>query len=177
MTNTAAANLAALVEELSLKPDKLGPEARARLAEKIAAVFKVRPDDVAILVVTQKGIFLRFIVPEKLQEIGQIPLSSASALASRTAREKKPEIINNFAAVPHASVFEAVPLREGRGDPIQKIMSAPILLDRKVIGVVQICRKGKNSVSAGSDFGPQDLRELIATAALIAPFIPLLAPG
>jgi len=177
MTNTAAASLAALVEQLTLKPEELDPKALARLTEKIAAVFKVRPDEVAVLVVTQKGFFLRFIVPEKLQEIGQIPLSSASALASRTAREKKPEIINNFAAIPHASVFEAVPLREGRGEPIQKIMSAPILLDRQVGGVVQICRKGKNSVNAGADFGPQDLRELIATAGVIAPCIPILAPG
>jgi transcriptional regulator with GAF, ATPase, and Fis domain len=175
MSKAAASTVSTLVAELISAGKKPEPEARARLVGRIAAAFHVHPDEVAILEVVQKGYFLRFIVPEKLKGIGQIPLTSTTALAARTAREKRPEIVNNFSAVRHATVFESVPLSEDRGDPIQKIISAPILLDRKVVGVIQISRKGKNAFSAGADFSPQELRELIATAEVIAPCLPLLA--
>ena len=51
---------------------------------------------------------LHFLVPESLKQVGFIPLSSTSAIAARTARESRPDIINNFASVRHATVFEGV---------------------------------------------------------------------
>jgi|ERR1700680_2160666 len=147
----------------------------ARLVEVLHVVgkaFAVQPDEIAILVVFQ-GRFLKFLIPAKLQSIGQIPLTSATSLAARTARERKPELINHFTAVPHASVFEAVPLFDQRGDPIQKIMSAPFILDGKSIGVIQVSRKSKTVATAGPDFTPQNLRDLVAFAGALAPCIPL----
>ncbi|MGA2846569.1 MAG: hypothetical protein ABSF68_14235, partial [Candidatus Acidiferrales bacterium] len=74
------------------------------------------------------------------------------------------------------SVFEAVPISEDkRGIAIQKIMSAPILLDKKVIGVIQVSRKGATPSEAGPDFVPQQLRELKTIADTIAPCVPLCA--
>ena len=64
-------------------------------------------------------------VPEKLTPVGTIPLTSTSALAARTARERKAELINNFSTARHANVFEAVPLGRDPGELIQKIMSVP----------------------------------------------------
>jgi hypothetical protein len=52
-------------------------------------------------------------------------------------------------------------------------MSAPILFDGKVVGVIQVSRKGKSTASAGPDFTPQDLRELVGAAEAIAPCLRL----
>jgi hypothetical protein len=132
-----------------------------KLAADVGRAFSVRPDEVAILATTPDDKFLQFVVPEKLQKVGTIPINSTSAMVSRTAREKRAEIINNFTTARHSTVFEAVPLEaKQRGDPIQKIMSVPAMVDNKVAGVVQVSRKGKAITSAGADFTPKDLSDL-----------------
>jgi GAF domain-containing protein len=137
-----------------------------RAVELMSKHFVVQQHEVAILVAMPDERFLRF----------QIPLTSANSLAVRTAREERPEMINHFSAVPHTSVFEAVPISEDkRGIAIQKIMSVPILLDKKVIGVIQVSRKGATPSEAGPDFVPQQLRELKTIADTIAPCVPLCA--
>jgi GAF domain len=174
MSKQAVLNLASLVEELVQRGEKIDGAGLAKVAEQVGRAFQVQPDEVAILGLDQNGRFLKFLVPEKLQGVGQIPLTSTSSLAARTAREKRADLINHFTVVPHASVFEAVPLGEERSDPIQKIMSAPILFDGKVVGVVQVSRKGKSTASAGPDFTPQELRELLGAAEAIAPCVRLI---
>ncbi len=147
-----------------------------RAVELIAKHFVVQPHEVAILVAMPDERFLRFVMPENLQGMGQIPMTSSNSLAVRTAREKRPEMTNHFPRVPHSSVFEAVPISDDkRGVAIQKIISAPILLEKKVIGVIQVSRKGASPSEAGPDFVPQQLRELKAIADTIAPCIPLCA--
>jgi len=173
MPKQAVSNLTPLVEELVQRGEKIDGAGLARVAAQIGKVFEVQPDEVAILGFDPKGRFLKFLVPEKLQTMGQIPLTSTSSVAARTAREKRAEFINHFTVVPHASVFEAVPLGGERSDPIQKIMSVPILFDGKVVGVIQVSRKGKSTASAGPDFTHQDLRELAGAAEVIAPCVRL----
>ena len=93
-----------------------------RAVDLVSKNFALQPHEVAIFAMTPDERFLYFVVPEKLKEVGRIPLTSTNSLAARTVREKRPEIINHFSVVPHSSVFEAVPLvEEERGDPIQKI--------------------------------------------------------
>ena len=121
--------------------------------ELISKNFGLQPHEVAILGLTSDGRSLRFLAPDNLRTVGQIPLSSTNSLAARTVREKRPEMINHFSVVPHASVFEAVPIaEEQRGDPIQKIMSSPILSAGKVIGVLQVSRKGKAATRCRTRF-------------------------
>jgi hypothetical protein len=139
-----------------------------RTVELISRNFAVQPHEVAIFTLAPDERFLQFVVPEALKVVGMIPLSSTNSLAARTAREKRAEIVNHFAFVPHASVFEAVPIPEGRSEPIQKIMSAPIVLDRKLVGVIQVSRKGKTAAEAGPDFTHPQLRELKAIADSLA---------
>src|SRR5258707_11044572 len=50
------------------------------------------------------------------------------------------------------SVFEGVKLAAESAELIQKIISAPILSGDRVVGVIQISRKGANSKAAGPDF-------------------------
>lgn len=147
-----------------------------RAVELISKAFGVSDHEVAILGVTSDGRFLRFLAPAMLRVVGQIPLSSGSALAVRTLREMRPEIVNHFYVVPHASVFEGVPVSETeRGDPIQKIMSSPVVSANKAIGVVQVSRKGKTTNDAGPDFTPIQLRTLKTMSDALAPCLLLCA--
>ena len=132
------------------------------IGERIAKHIGVRRDEVAILGVSYRWKHLHFIVPHALKNVGFIPLTSNSALAARTARENRPEINNNFTAVRHASVFEGVRTATTSGEAIQKIISAPILCEGTVVGVMQISRKGLNALDAGADFSTDDLGKVLA---------------
>ena len=157
-----------LVSEMERIASALGTEAEgaagvslSAVAEKIAKNLGVKHDEVAILAVSTRWRHLHFLVPEALKNVGFVPLSSNSALAARTARESRPEIENNFAATRHATVFESVKVADAAG-AIQKMISAPILLEGKIIGVIQVSRKGANPHSAGPDFTAQDLGNILA---------------
>ena len=132
------------------------------LAERIAKTLHVKSDEVAILAVSEKWRHLCFLAPQALRNVGRIPLSSTSALAARTVRDSRPEIVNNFATVRHASVFEGVKDESLNRSAIQRIISAPILAEGKVIGVIQICRKAAAVAEAGPEFTSDDLEKLLA---------------
>ena len=132
------------------------------LAERIAKEFRLKGDEVAILAVSERWRHIYFLVPEALRNVGHIPLSSTSALAARTVRDSRPDIVNNFPNVRHASVFEGVKAESLNTSAIQKIISAPILADGKVIGVIQISRKAATLGEAGPDFTSDDLGKILA---------------
>lgn len=174
MAGESIGDLKKWVNDLVRKADGAEGVGLNHVVDLVSKQFGVQHHEVAIFILSTDGKFLRFVVPEKLQAVGQIPTTSANSLVARTARDKRPEVINHFSVVPHASVFEAVPLvEEQRGDPIQKIMSAPMLHEKKVIGVMQISRKGKSAADAGPDFTSAQLRELRAVADIVAPCLPL----
>ena len=99
-------------------------------------------------------------------------MSTTNSLAVRTVREKRPEMINNFPAQKHPTVFESVALGDEKEkqerNPIQKIMSVPLLVDGQAVGAIQISRKGKSPPTAGADFTIRDLTALVTTAGLLA---------
>jgi GAF domain len=155
---------------------RVGSEGEAvrlnRAAELIAKNFGVRRHEVAILGFSPDERSLRFLAPDSLRPIGEIPMSSITSLAVRTARERRAELVNHFSMVPHASVFEGVPTgEEQRPDPIQKIMSAPILLGDRAVGVVQVSRKASEAADAGPDFTQAQLRELGVICEALAPCV------
>ncbi len=125
------------------------------IAERVAKHVGVNVDEVAVLGVSQRWRHLHFIVPSALKNVGFIPLTSNSALAARTVRD-------NFSAVRHATGFEGVKTATTSGESIQKIVSAPILCDGKVVGVMQISRKGTSASNAGPDFTADDLGKVLA---------------
>ena len=157
-----------LVAELERLADGLDGHAGAEpiswpsVAERIAKNLGVRPDEVGILGLSARWRHLYFLVPEALKNVGFIPLTSNSALAARTARDSRPEINNNFTVAKHATVFEGVKTSGDTAEAIQKIISAPILSGDKVIGVIQISRKGGSAKNVGPDFTPGDLGKVLA---------------
>ena len=133
---------------------------------ELSNTFGVRPNEVALLRL-ENGL-LKFLCPFELTTAGSIPISSSTAVAAHTAVTKKIELFNNFTRVKHASIFESIrPGGEKSEDEplhpatIHKLMSAPVL-DKadKVLGVIQICHKGFDLISAGPDFTLDDLQQL-----------------
>jgi GAF domain-containing protein len=175
MTDKLIADLSRITDELAKAGAPVEIPMLAKLADQITKAFDVKADEVAILALVGNDKFLRFLVPEKLQQVGNIPMTSTSALAVRTARDKRPEVINNFSVARHPTVFEAVPLGAQRGDPIQKIMSAPITAENKTLGVIQVSRKGKTMGAAGPDFTPKDLADLVGVAQVLGRCLKLCA--
>ncbi len=173
MSKQEVAELERLVGELEKETGPIGSESLARVGEYVAKTFGVKPDEVAILALVNQNKSLKFILPEKLQAVGTIPMTSATALAVRTAKEKRAELTNTFTSVRHASVFEGVPLGRRHDEPIHKIMSAPIQAAGKVVGVIQVSRKGRSPTDAGPDFTPKDLQELVSISSVLGQFLKL----
>jgi hypothetical protein len=176
MATDSLAELKKWVSDLSHLNTDGEPIELNRPVDLISKTFGVTAHEVAILAFTKDGRSLRFLAPDNLRVVGQIPLSSGNSLAVRTLREMRPEIVNHFSAVPHASVFEGVPVSETeRGEPIQKIMSAPIMAGKQSLGVLQVSRKGKTTSDAGPDFTFPQLQTLKTIADTLGPCLVLCA--
>jgi GAF domain-containing protein len=74
-------------------------------------------------------------------------------------------------------VFEGFPLGRRYDESIQKILSAPIVRDNRVIGVVQLCRKGISALDAGPDFTASDLADLKNISDLLTRFLTFSRPS
>lgn len=143
-----------------------------RVSGKLSQILSVSRNEVAMLRV-EKG-SLRFVYPPELRAAGVIPMSS-SAVAARTVATGTSLLSNSFARMKHVSLFESVKLGVGDDDrgseqmPIQKIMSVPVSSpDGKVVGAIQVSRKGLDSSLAGTDFTNEDLKRLEQAAAVVA---------
>lgn len=149
---------------------------------KLAQILGVRHNEVALLRLEHGS--LRFVVPAGLRAAGFIPLTSP-AVAARTAATRTPLLSNSFARVRHVSLFESVKLaveEDSDGSdqlPIQKIISVPVAQsDGRVVGVVQVSRKGLDPSLAGADFTGEDLQQVEGAAEVLArmPFMQDGAP-
>lgn len=161
-TLSLATELERLASALESDASSVSKVSLVRIAERIARNLGVRTEEIAIVGVSNKWRHLHFLVPESLKQVGFIPLSSTTAVAARTARESRPDIINNFATVRHATVFEGVKAGTEITEVIQKMISAPILSGEKVVGVIQVSRKGPDAKSCGPDFTSDDLGTILA---------------
>lgn len=169
------------VEEMRKAGGWPSEEALNRLAAQVAMGFKAKKDEVAILRVLPDGKMISFLFPIKLSKVGAIPLTTAHSLAAKNIRDKRGEIVNNFSVYKHPTVFESVDLSEQeKASPIQKIVSAPMIVEGKVVGVLQVSRKAKPGDPVGPDFTPKDMTELTAVGAILGKYLatlPAVAPA
>ncbi len=176
-----ALTVAKQVEEMRKVGGYPPDEAFVRLATQVGMAFQAKKDEVAMLRVSADGRMLSFLYPTKLAKVGSIPLTASHSLAAKTIRDKRGEIVNNFAIYKHATVFEAVDLSEAdKAAPIQKIMSAPMIVDGKVVGVMQVSRKGRAGDPPGPDFTPRDLTDLTNVGTILGRLVvtlPVLPPA
>jgi GAF domain-containing protein len=149
-------------------PESPTPE---RVCLRLAQILRVRSNEVALLRLEKSA--LRFVFPSELCGAGMIPLSGAS-VAARTVAARTPLLSNSFARVRHLRLFESIKLNgkssEGSEQmPIQKIISVPVVQpDGRVLGVVQVSRKGPDKSLAGADFTREDVKELAQAAQILA---------
>lgn len=115
---------------------------------------------------------LIFLFPVKLSQVGAIPLNAPHSLAVRTIRAKRGEIVNDFPTYKHQAVFESVNISDQEeAAPIQKIMSSPMMVEGKVVGVIQVSRKMREGERVGPDFTPEDLAQLARVCAILGKYL------
>jgi GAF domain-containing protein len=160
------------IAEMSKAGSPPNDESLNRLAALIARAFKVRKFEVSILRLSADGKLLSFLVPIRLRNVGQIPVSTVHSLAAENIRKKRGEIVNNFAAYKHPTIFEAVDLsEEAKAKPIQKIVSTPMITEGKVVGIIQVSHKRHHGEPIGPDFTQHDLQRLSSIGAIIGKFL------
>jgi GAF domain-containing protein len=176
MSATFVNELEKLVRTLEADPSNSSNFSLAAIAERISRNLGVKTDEVAILAVSTRWRHLHFLVPEALKHVGYIPLSSPVAISARTVRESRPEIVNNFHETRHASVFESVKAETLSSAAIQKMISAPILADGRVVGVIQVSRKGDSRHTTGADFTSDDLSRVLSLCKPLGKLLQHLCP-
>jgi len=172
-TTTIISELERLANAMAADSEESAEITLPSVAARIAKSVGVRADEVAILAVSNKFRRLNFLAPEALIKVGNIPLTSTSALAARTVREKRAEIDNQFAEARHARVFEGVKIGGESAEAIQKIISVPIQADGEVLGVIQISRKGPSVGMSGPDFTSEDIVNVQALCVPLAHILQL----
>lgn len=133
----------------------------AAFAARLAVEFNVRLDETGIL--RLKDGILSFVHPEELGGLMSIPVSCNRSVAGRTALTRQSEMHNNFTNVPHLEIFETLKRRGADNNlprTIQKLISAAVVQQDVVVGVLQVCRKADNPWSAGPDFVASDVYRL-----------------
>ena len=165
-------DVAKIVDEMRKTGGAPAEQDLNRLAAQISNGFKAKKEEVAILRLSPDGRSLTFIFPVKLSVVGAIPITTTHSLAAKTVRDKRAEIVNNFPTYKHATVFEAVDLSEQeKAVPIQKIISSPMTVEGKLIGVIQISRKARPGEPVGPDFTQADLAQLGTVGSILGKYI------
>ena len=129
-----------------------------RIAKSASAVFEVKSDEVAILMLTSDLRHLRFAAPRSFVELGTIPLTKRDSIAVGVLGKGVGNVQNNVPVVKHVAFFESVRIRS-RPVPIQKMITVPLLYRNGVAGVAQISRKGETSEDAGPDSSAGDVKK------------------
>lgn len=159
-------------------PGKPGLEAGCEaLAQAIADAIQVRPDEVAILLLTSSRETLKFVWPRALYESrSAFPASHKYAFASGILSTMKGKVDNKLSESKHLKFFENVKGLETSGMPIQKMLALPLVAGPTPIGVVEVSRKGKSAAEAGPNFTPQDAQTLVGVCRAAAPILVKLVP-
>lgn len=157
-------------------PDELFLDMAERIVKVASRTFRCKLDEVAILMVTADGKHLRFAAPRKFFELGTIPVTKRDSIAVNVLVKKAGELTNTVPLVKHVAFFETVRLKD-KPQPIQKMITVPILHRGAAVGVAQVSRKGETPAAAGADFTPADLRKVEEFFdAVAAPLVSALPP-
>lgn len=152
-------------------------EGARALAGAIADKLKVKPDEIAILLLTSTGATLKFVWPPALaQSSSVLPADHKNAVASSVLASKRGKVDNKISESKHLKFFENIKGMETSGLPIQKMVALPLLNGPTPLGVLEVSRKGKTPEASGQDFTPEDAQALVAIAREAAPLLAKLVP-
>lgn len=122
--------------------------------------FQVAPDEVALFKLVDDD-HLSFVLPRELVNKGTIPVNASQSVAAKTVTSMKAACFNDFQSQRHITFFEGIKINAEVKGLIQRMLCAPIVHDKKVIGIIQISRKGPDQVQCGAPFAPSDLDNLV----------------
>jgi hypothetical protein len=147
------------------------------LAEAIAVQLKVKPDEVAIMLLNATGQTLMFVWPPPLFAGGAaFPANHHSAIASSVLASLKGKVDNKISESKHLKFYESVMGMQTSKLPIQKMVALPLFSGDKKLGVVEVSRKGKTPEEAGPNFTPEDAQALVILCKEASPLIGQLIP-
>ena len=145
--------------------------------EAVARTLKIKPDEVALLLVTTTGNTLKFMWPLPLYKSNSVlPVGHKSAMASAVLQTRKGKVDNKMSESKHLRFFENVRGMETSGVPIQKMLALPLMAGANPLGVLEVCRKGKSPEAAGPNFMPEDAQALLGLAKEFTPGLAALIP-
>jgi hypothetical protein len=147
-----------------------------RIVKTVSHEFSCKQDEVAILLLSTDSRHLRFVAPRRFAELGSIPVTKRDSIAVGVLSRRSGEVINNVPMVKHVSFFESIKLRD-KPSPIQKMVTAPLVVGGLVIGVAQVSRKGETARDAGPDFTAADLRHAQEILDAVAPYLAAARPA
>ena len=140
------------------------------IVDYLAKYFKVNTDEVAIILVTSNRNFLRFIAPKKLYKGGAtFPISKRESISTKVITTLKADIQNNLSNIKHLSIYEQVKTSDSGPKIIQKMLTLPLIMEGKAVGVIQISRKGDTPEQSGLDFTQTDIQKLLELSSSFLP--------
>lgn len=162
---------------------KTGEAQRAEVLEALGSTvsraFSLRPDELAILMLSRDRTMLEFVYPLEMAEGGSntFPISVPS-LAGRVIQTGRSILNNAMHEVPHLGFYERIRVRGAKPLQIQKLLAVAVKgSDGKPQAVIEVSRRGKSPAEAGPDFGPEDQQRLERLADLAAPAMAAAFPG
>ncbi|MFQ5882560.1 MAG: hypothetical protein ACE5I9_08835 [Candidatus Methylomirabilales bacterium] len=167
-----------LLQEEAQPPADLFEWLMDSLGFSVAQAFSVQDDEVAILLLKDRGLMLRFAYPLQLyaDKTNVFPVSTPS-IAREVLLARKGRIDNDVPEVTHLNIYERIRVKENGPLQIQKMISAPLLLPGgEALGVMQVSRKGESPEEAAPDFSPFDLLKLNDLSQWVAPYIHRVIP-
>lgn len=168
--------LQAVVNEKGATRDGVKDGAKV-LAEAIAEKLKVKPDEVAIMLLNATGQTLMFVWPPPLFTGGAaFPANHKTAIASIVLATLKGKVDNKISESKHLKFYESVMGMQTSKLPIQKMVALPLFAGDKKLGVVEVSRKGKTPEEAGPNFTPEDAQALVVLCKEASPLISQLIP-
>lgn len=168
--------LQAIVKEKGATRDGVKDGAKV-LAEAIAEQLKVKPDEVAIMLLNATGQTLMFVWPPPLFAGGAaFPANHKTAIASIVLATLKGKVDNKISESKHLKFYESVMGMQTSKLPIQKMVALPLFSGDKKLGVVEVSRKGKTPEEAGPNFTPEDAQALVVLCKEASPLIGQLIP-
>lgn len=127
-----------------------------QLDKELSEILNLSQGCVFVLSANKDGRLLEFVYPPRLKGT-MVPVDSRS-IVGRTACNKRFYISNNTHAERDFIFLDSIMSR--KGDPIQKMITCPVIFADKVVQVIQVTRRGVNPSEAGKDFTKEDVEKI-----------------
>jgi hypothetical protein len=155
-----------------------GLEAGAKaFALGICEALQVKPEEVAILLLTSTEQSLKFVWPPALSHGNAVfPANHKNAVASGVLATMRGKVDNRLAESKHLKFYENIRGMECSGLPIQKMVALPMVAGERAVGVLEVSRKGKTPEESGPNFTSQDAQLLVGLCKACVPLLAQLIP-